>query len=365
MTKIKTQNLVLCSLFSAIIAICSWLTIPAAVPFTLQTFAIFAALLVLGGKWGTASICVYILLGAVGLPVFSGFKGGIGVLIGVTGGYILGFILSGLVFWIMEHLLGNSLLTKISAMILGLIICYTAGTAWFVITYTKNMIINMALLILGFACLGKGFGMKTAYVTVLSSVLLNIFEKVVPLSAPLTDQTMLELVYAIVLPAFAAALFFFENASGGGTDILAMILKRHTTLNIATALLVIDAVIVIASFLIYDVKTGLYSVCGLLAKTMVIDKSIEQMKLCKYFTIICRNPEPICDYIKNSLHRTATIYHGQGAYSHEDETIVLSALDRKQAVQLQRFIHRTEPTAFIMITKSSEIIGKGFYGGEE
>lgn len=228
-----------------------------------------------------------------------------------------------------------------------------------------NLIINMALLVLGFACLGKGFGVKTAYVTVLSSVLLNIFEKVIPLSAPLTDQTMLELVYAIVLPAFAAALFFFENASGGGTDILAMILKKHTTLNIATALLVIDAVIVVASFLIYDVKTGLYSVCGLLAKTMVIDKSIEQMKLCKYFTIICRRPDPICDYIKNSLHRTATIYHGQGAYNHEDETIVLSALDRKQAVQLQRFIHRTEPTAFIMITKSSEIIGKGFYGGEE
>lgn len=145
MTKIKTQNLVLCSLFSAIIAICSWLTIPAAVPFTLQTFAIFAALLVLGGKWGTASICVYILLGAVGLPVFSGFKGGIGVLIGVTGGYILGFILSGLVFWIMEHFLGNSLLTKISAMILGLIICYTAGTAWFVITYTKNISVFGAL----------------------------------------------------------------------------------------------------------------------------------------------------------------------------------------------------------------------------
>lgn len=228
-----------------------------------------------------------------------------------------------------------------------------------------NLIINMALLVLGFACLGKGFGVKTAYVTVLSSVLLNIFEKVIPLSAPLTDQTMLELVYAIVLPAFAAALFFFENASGGGTDILAMILKKHTTLNIATALLVIDAVIVVASFLIYDVKTGLYSVCGLLAKTMVIDNSIEQMKLCKYFTIICRKPEPICDYIKNSLHRTATVYHGQGAYSHEDETIVLSALDRKQAVQLQRFIHKTEPTAFIMITKSSEIIGKGFYGGEE
>lgn len=228
-----------------------------------------------------------------------------------------------------------------------------------------NLIINMALLVLGFVCLGKGFGVKTAYVTVLSSVLLNIFEKVIPLSAPLTDQTMLELVYAIVLPAFAAALFFFENASGGGTDILAMILKKHTTLNIATALLVIDAVIVVASFLIYDVKTGLYSVCGLLAKTMVIDNSIEQMKLCKYFTIICRKPEPICDYIKNSLHRTATIYHGQGAYSHEDETIVLSALDRKQAVQLQRFIHKTEPTAFIMITKSSEIIGKGFYGGEE
>ena len=223
-----------------------------------------------------------------------------------------------------------------------------------------NLIINLLLLVVGFAFLGKNFGLKTAYVTVLSSILLNIFEKIFPMTHPLTDEIMLELCFAIILPALAAALLFFENASGGGTDIIAMIIKKYSTMNISTALLVTDLIVVILAFLIFDTLTGLCSVLGLMAKTLLIDKTIERMKLNKFFTIISNNPQPICDFITKDLNHSATLYDAVGAYSDQQRTVILTVVDVKQAVYLQRFIHDTEPTAFIAITKSSEIIGKGF-----
>ena len=221
-----------------------------------------------------------------------------------------------------------------------------------------NLFINLLLLLVGFAVLGRNFGVKTAYVTVLSSVLLNIFEKLFPMAHPLTDEIMLELCFAIILPALAAALLFFENA--GGTDIIAMIIKKYSTMNISTALLVTDLIVVILAFLIFDTLTGLCSVLGLMAKTLLIDKTIERMKLNKFFTIISNNPQPICDFITKDLNHSATLYDAVGAYSDQQRTVILTVVDVKQAVYLQRFIHDTEPTAFIAITKSSEIIGKGF-----
>ena len=223
-----------------------------------------------------------------------------------------------------------------------------------------NLFINLLLLLVGFAVLGRNFGVKTAYVTVLSSVLLNIFEKLFPMAHPLTDEIMLELCFAIILPAQAAALLVFENASGGGTDIIAMIIKKYSTMNISTALLVTDLIVVILAFLIFDTLTGLCSVLGLMAKTLLIDKTIERMKLNKFFTIISNNPQPICDFITKDLNHSATLYDAVGAYSDQQRTVILTVVDVKQAVYLQRFIHDTEPTAFIAITKSSEIIGKGF-----
>ena len=223
-----------------------------------------------------------------------------------------------------------------------------------------NLFINLLLLLVGFAVLGRNFGVKTAYVTVLSSVLLNIFEKLFPMAHPLTDEIMLELCFAIILPALAAALLFFEKASGGGTDIIAMIIKKYSTMNISTALLVTDLIVVILAFLIFDTLTGLCSVLGLMAKTLLIDKTIERMKLNKFFTIISNNPQPICDFITKDLNHSATLYDAVGAYSDQQRTVILTVVDVKQAVYLQRFIHDTEPTAFIAITKSSEIIGKGF-----
>ncbi|MBD5135289.1 MAG: biotin transporter BioY [Lachnospiraceae bacterium] len=125
------------SLFTALIAICSWISIPTPIPFTLQTFAIFATICMLGGKRSTISILVYILLGAVGLPVFSGFSGGFGKLLGNTGGYIIGFLFSSLVVWLITRLFGTKTPVMITAMITGLFVCYAFGTIWFITVYLK------------------------------------------------------------------------------------------------------------------------------------------------------------------------------------------------------------------------------------
>ena len=223
-----------------------------------------------------------------------------------------------------------------------------------------NLVINLILLVIGFMILGRDFGIKTGYVTVFSSLLLNVFEKFFPMSGSLTGNITLELCFAIILPALAAAILFFENASGGGTDIVAMIIRKYSTMNISGALFIVDCLIVIVSFMVFDLTTGLCSVLGLMAKTLLIDKSIERMKLNKYFTIISEKPEEICDYIMNELNRSATVYHGEGVYTHRDKKIILTVVDVKQVVFLQRFIEEVDPKAFLMVTKSSEVVGKGF-----
>lgn len=129
--KNKTSDLTLTALFAVIICVCSWLSIPSAVPFTLQTFAVFLALLVLGGKRGTTAILLYILLGAVGLPVFHSFTGGIGILIGPSGGYITGFLLLSLTYWLITKKAGEKLWIKALALLAGLLLCYISGCAQF------------------------------------------------------------------------------------------------------------------------------------------------------------------------------------------------------------------------------------------
>lgn len=227
---------------------------------------------------------------------------------------------------------------------------------------TITFVINMALLVVGFLFLGKGFGFKTVYVSVLMSAALSLLEKLLPMDAPLTTQPVLELIFAIVLPALGSAILFNIGASSGGTDILAMILRKYTTMNIGSALFLVDLAITITACFIYDIQTGLFSFCGLMAKSLVIDGVIENINLCKYLTIICSDPAPICDFIQHTLHRGATTFAAEGSYSHMPKTVILTVMKRGQAVQLRNFVRQHEPHAFIAITNSSEIIGKGFRG---
>ena len=134
----KTYDMVYIGIFTVLIAVCSWISIPAAVPFTLQTFGIFMAVEVLGGKRGTMAVLVYILMGAVGIPVFAGFQGGIGVIFNTTGGYIVGFLCSALIMWAAESLFGKKPLVRLLSMAAGLIACYVLGTIWFMVVYGRT-----------------------------------------------------------------------------------------------------------------------------------------------------------------------------------------------------------------------------------
>lgn len=136
--KQTTLDLVYISLFTVLIAVSSWISIPMTIPFTLQTMGVFTAIGILGGKRGTLAVLTYILLGAVGVPVFAEFTGGIGVLIGNTGGYIVGFLLSALVMWMIEGAFGRSTLVLGISMIIGLLVCYVAGTVWYMLAYMHN-----------------------------------------------------------------------------------------------------------------------------------------------------------------------------------------------------------------------------------
>ncbi|TGY97189.1 YitT family protein [Petralouisia muris] len=240
------------------------------------------------------------------------------------------------------------------AIVLSAVTPFSAGTI--------NFVINMALLVVGFLCFGKEFGAKTVYVSVLMSLGLSGLEKYFPMPHPMTNEPVLELIFAIVLPALSSAILFNIGASGGGTDIIAMVLKKHSTVNIGTALFLVDLMITVAACFIFDAATGLFSFCGLMAKSLVIDTAIENINLCKYFTIVCDDPEPICDFIHEKLTRSATIFEAEGTYTHHKKYVILTVMKRGQAVQLRNYIRWNEPGAFMMITNSSEIIGKGFRG---
>lgn len=225
-----------------------------------------------------------------------------------------------------------------------------------------NLVINMLLILLGFLFLGRTFGIKTVYVSVLSSVGLSLMERFFPMNAPVTDQPMLELIFAILLPALASAVLFNMDASGGGTDILAMILKKYSSVDIGIGLFVVDLAVTVSAFFVFGIETGLYSCCGLMAKSLVIDGVIENINLCKFFTIVTDTPELICDFIQVELNRSATISSAEGAYTGKHKYIVLTVVNRHQAVLLRNFIKKESPKSFLMITNSSEIIGKGFRG---
>lgn len=224
-----------------------------------------------------------------------------------------------------------------------------------------NLIMSMILLVVGLIVLGRKFAAKTAYCSILLSIALSAMERIWPMNHPFTDQPMLELCFAIALPALGSAILFNIGSSSGGTDIIAMIVKKYTSFDIGRALLISDILITAIGFFVFDIETGLYSLLGLAIRSFMIDTFIESFNLSKYFNVVCDHPEKICDFIVHTLNRSASVCHAKGAYSGKDKYIILTALNRVQAVRLRNYIRQTDPEAFILISNTSEIIGKGFH----
>ena len=224
-----------------------------------------------------------------------------------------------------------------------------------------SFVVNILLLIIGWIVLGKSFAEKTAYSTILLSISLSLLERMYPMSHPLTNEPLLELIFAILLPALGSAILFNIGASSGGTDVIAMILKKYTSVDIGKGLMISDLIFTLAGFLVFNVKTGLYSLFGLIMRSALIDNFIESFNRSKYFHVVTSNATCICDFIQNDLQRGATIVNATGAFTGDDKYIILTVLSPSQAVKLRNFIKEQDPKAFLLVSNTSEIIGKGFH----
>ena len=224
-----------------------------------------------------------------------------------------------------------------------------------------SFVVNMALLVVGFAFLGKSFALRTTYATILLSGLLVVFERAFPLKQPLSNEPMLELIFAIALPAIASALLFYEGSSSGGTDVIAMIVKKYAHVDdIGIALFVTDLIMIVIACFVFDIKTALYSFVGLTVKSFLIDAIIENIMLRKSIMITCDDKDAICHFITGELQKGATIVEATGAYTNEKRYLIFTTLTRKQAAVLRSFIHQNKLHAFISMSSTSEVFGKGF-----
>ena len=222
------------------------------------------------------------------------------------------------------------------------------------------MIINIFLLFVGFIFLGKTTGLRTVICSLLYSGLTVAFEKIFPMPHPLTDETFLELVYAMALTSIGSAIIFNNYASSGGTDIVALILKKYTNLNIGKALLAVDFLIALSSFFVFGVHAGLFSVLGLFAKAFLVDSVIDSINSCKYFVVITDKGQEINEYILSQLHHGTTYVESKGGFSDSNKTMIHTVCKRIEAIYLRRRIREIDPHSFVIITTTSEIVGRGF-----
>ena len=220
-------------------------------------------------------------------------------------------------------------------------------------------ILNIVIVIIGFIFLPRRVVAWSAYASVALSMYTSLFELALP-NHTVTGDMWLDLCFAVLLPAVASALAFDVGGSTGGTDILAMIVNRRTSLDIGKALSVVNFGVVLTTFFLYNMRVGLYCVLGLFAKTIFVDSIIEGFHLKKICTIVCQHPRDIERFVITELNRTATLNYAYGAYSGRRMAQITCVLGRREARQLLSYVRENDPDAFVTVVSSSEIIGRGF-----
>ena len=223
-------------------------------------------------------------------------------------------------------------------------------------------IMNAVLVLLGLIFLDRKAVLWSAFASFALSGYTSLFEWLFPVTSSITGDLWLDVCFAVLLPAVGSAIVFDIGASTGGTDILAMILRKRTDIEIGKALFAVDVAVVVAAIGIFGARVGLYCVLALIGKTFVVDGFIESIRQRKVCQVICDHPRDVEEFIVKKLGRTATLQFGWGAYSGKRVVILTSVLSRREAMKLRLFVRATDPGAFITITSSSEIIGRGFRG---
>ena len=231
-------------------------------------------------------------------------------------------------------------------------------------------IINVILVILGLIILGKQCTVRTIYCSLLYTAVIWVLELLVgtgnqPIhleSKTLTNEPFMELCYAILLFGIGGAIIFNCGSTSGGTDILAMIMKKYTHLNVGVSLLIIDFVVICFTFSPETPDIMLFSLLGLFAKSFLLDGVIESIGKTKYITIITKKPDDINNYIIEKIKHSCTIMDAEGGYSKEPKKVLITVCKRGEALKLKTNVKLIDPDAFVIITDANEILGKGFGG---
>ncbi len=221
-------------------------------------------------------------------------------------------------------------------------------------------IFNVILFILAYFLIGKEFGTNSIYCSFLLSGIIGVFEVIVPMNAPIVDDIMLNLIFGIVIQGVGMAIIFYQNASTGGTDIVAKILNKYTNIDIGRALFLSDSLITLAAGRAFGIELGLYAFMGILVNGIVIDKVIAGMGTKIQAMIISKNSSIINEYIQEELGRGTTFLNGVGGYSLENKQIINVVLNRKEYMKMKHFIRENDPEAFITMNFVHEVLGEGF-----
>lgn len=223
-----------------------------------------------------------------------------------------------------------------------------------------TLILNAILLVLGFIFLGKEFGVKTVYSSILFSFFMYIMETFFPATQSLTDLLWLDLVMAVIISSFGLSIVFNQNASTGGTDILARMLNKYLNVEIGTGLLLADAVVVGSSLIAFNLKTSLVGAFGWFLAGITINFFIDGFTIKKEVTIMSENPEKIKNYILNDLSRGLTVYDAKGGFTNNDKEIIVSVLDNQEYFALKKALRQIDPHVFLIVRTVHEVLGEGF-----
>jgi uncharacterized membrane-anchored protein YitT (DUF2179 family) len=220
--------------------------------------------------------------------------------------------------------------------------------------------LNIILIIAGLLFTDFEFEKRTIYSTIVLSLLVWYFQNAYPIRTPLTGDTMLELIAAIILLAAGSALLFYQNASGGGTDIIAKIINLRTHLHIGKTVLISDLVISILALSVFGIKIGIYSIIGVIIKGFLIDAIIEGLHGSKQVFIISSKTPTIKKFIMENIGRGVTVYSAIGGHTNTEKEVLNTIMSRKETIKLKDYVKLIDKEAFVVVGNVSEIMGSGF-----
>ncbi len=223
---------------------------------------------------------------------------------------------------------------------------------------------NVILFILGFIFLGKEFGGYTIYSALALSLVIMVFEKFIPVEGPLVDDLLLNLIYGIIISGSGMGIIFYQNASTGGTDIIAKIINKFTGIDLGKALLMSDFAVIVMAGMTFGIKLGMYALMGNIINSLVIDNIIAGFNKKMNININSDKYQEINNFILKEIERGTTLYKAEGGFSSEERVIINSVVSKKEYIKIQHFVKETDPYAFMSINFVSEVHGRGFTTGK-